>query len=275
MLLRKNRDVRMEERQGLTRYPRPSPTQLPSCPNFKFFLQFLSSQQSAPISVSIWCSSVCSKFQAPWQYLIGADLFCFCFFLFFPLFHIVIGLKKTDTCLVHPLHLTFSLSTLSPRLVPPSTSYQFLHIYLILLPLQSDEPGPILLYRGYKLPWNSTWVLGFTYESSHDPVNSLFFYLQGKPQLRSMGSTKVDPSGLSLLCSFRVLWTGRGSRLLGTFPPPFLTLKKHLFSQRKIRDSPTEALGNQALPCHHGNSSLCEIFLKIEWWCPGVIIKIF
>ena len=236
MLLRTNRDVRMEERQGLTRYPRPSPTQLPSCPNFKFF--------TVPIFTSVWsrkcfnlvfplCPSVCSKFQAPWQYLIGADLFCFCFFLFFPLFHIIIGLKKMDTCLVHPLHPAFSLSTLSPRLVPPSTSYQFLHICLILLPLQSDEPGPILLYRGYKLPWNSTWVLGFTYEFSYDPVNSLFFYLQGKPQLRSMGSTKVDPSGLSLLCSFRVLWTGRGSRLLGTFPLPFLTLKKHLVLTKK------------------------------------------
>lgn len=97
MLLRRNRDVRMEERQGLTRYPRPSPTQLPSCPNFKFFF-------TVPIFTAV-CSHKCFslvficllKFQDPWQYLIGADLFCFCFFLFFPLFHTVIGLKKTHT----------------------------------------------------------------------------------------------------------------------------------------------------------------------------------
>lgn len=117
MLLRRNRDVRMEERQGLTRYPRPSPTQLPSCPNFKFFF-------TVPIFTAV-CSHKCFslvficllKFQDPWQYLIGADLFCFCFFLFFPLFHTVIGLKKTHTCLVHPLHLTFhSFSQAGPTL---------------------------------------------------------------------------------------------------------------------------------------------------------------
>lgn len=84
------------------------------------------------------------------------------------------------------LHLAFSLCTPSPRLVSPSTSYQFLCIYLIPLPLQSDEPGTILLYCGYKLPWNTTWVLAFTYASSQELVNNLFFYLQGELQLGNM-----------------------------------------------------------------------------------------
>lgn len=83
--------------------------------------------------------------------------------------------------------LAFSLCTPSPRLVPPSTSYQFLYIYLIPLPLQSGEPGPILLYCGYQLPWNTIWVLAFTYASSQELVNNLFFYLQGVLQLGNMG----------------------------------------------------------------------------------------
>lgn len=64
MLLRRNRDVRMEERQGLTRHPRPSPTQpLTSVmPNVNLFLlsQLLSPQQSAPVW-GFW-----SKFQTQW-----------------------------------------------------------------------------------------------------------------------------------------------------------------------------------------------------------------
>ena len=50
-----------------------------------------------------------------------------------------------------PLPLAFFLCTPSPRLVPPSTSYQLLCIYLIPLPLQSDEPGPILPYCGFEI----------------------------------------------------------------------------------------------------------------------------
>lgn len=92
-------------------------------PNLKVLflvLFFLTTPISATISphecfnlVFPLCSSVCSKFQAQWQYFCLADLFWFCFFLFLSMFPIIIGVKKIDMCLVHhldPLPTQHSLS---------------------------------------------------------------------------------------------------------------------------------------------------------------------
>ena len=85
--------MRTKERQGLTRYPRPSPTQpltsvMPNV-NFVLFLQVLSPQRSAAVSAPAYCF-----FSAPpsaqnvrlhgglfWGHIIVFVSFCFSHYL--------------------------------------------------------------------------------------------------------------------------------------------------------------------------------------------------
>ena len=115
--------MRTKERQGLTRYPRPSPTQPLTSAKCELCLVF-----TGPISTAVCCcecssllfllcSTIRSKCQTPWRFVLGT-YYCLCLFLFFPLSYVTIGVKKTDTCSVHHLDPLSTWPSLSALLLP-------------------------------------------------------------------------------------------------------------------------------------------------------------
>ena len=111
--------MRMEERQQLTRHPRPSPTQLLTSvmPNVSLFCF-----HSSYLHSSLLQSGVSSLLNHLLK-ISGLMVVCFwdrllCLFLFFPLSYVIIGVKKTDTWSVHHLDPLSPWPSFSALLLP-------------------------------------------------------------------------------------------------------------------------------------------------------------
>ena len=165
--------------------------------------------------------------------LFWGHIIVFVSFLFFPLSHVIIGVKKTDTCSVHHLDPLSTWPSLSALLLPggshpPHHTSSFVFT-LYHCPYSQMELGQSYFTVDYKLPWNTTWVLAFTYASSQELVNNFSFTFR---ECFSLGIWGED-SGLSLIHPFRVFWKGRGIGYQGPSHLPPSPAEAPIFTELK------------------------------------------